>query len=232
MGKQPVDAGHPTSYSRTTSLPSTCAVSAASSATGMSLVPPVAMTTFPMPSGWGSPPTMPTGRPYGSPVPVCCRHRPPPRGHSGDEDAVLTVGAHGVDDAADLLRGLPRTVDHLCRALPHLPVQIDLRVADVLEGAFFSSSMASSTLVFLAWTDSSSFRISEFICAPPDSAERCHNLCGVRSRSSPVFQKQGADRPPAAPVSRYCPPCGRGKSGTQSEEEILPLFPSASAFAA
>ena len=58
-------------------------------------------------------------------------------GHSGDEDAVLTVGAHGVDDAADLLRGLPRAVDHLCRALPHLPVQIDLRVADVLEGGLF-----------------------------------------------------------------------------------------------
>ena len=58
-------------------------------------------------------------------------------GHSGDEDAVLTVGAHGVDDAADLLRGLPRTVDHLCRALPHLPVQIDLGEADILEGGLF-----------------------------------------------------------------------------------------------
>ena len=58
-------------------------------------------------------------------------------GHSGDEDAGLAVGEHGVDDAADLLRGLPRAVDHFRRALAHLPVQVDLGVADVLEGGFF-----------------------------------------------------------------------------------------------
>ena len=49
----------PTSYRRTTSLPRASAVRAASSATGMSLVPPVATTTFPLPSGEGRLPTMP-----------------------------------------------------------------------------------------------------------------------------------------------------------------------------
>lgn len=49
----------PTSYSRSTSLPWTSAVRAASSATGMSLVPPVATTMRPMPSGSGRSPMMP-----------------------------------------------------------------------------------------------------------------------------------------------------------------------------
>ena len=49
----------PTSYRRVTWLPSTSAVRAASSATGMSLVPPVATTMVPLPVGAGISPTMP-----------------------------------------------------------------------------------------------------------------------------------------------------------------------------
>ena len=49
----------PTSYRRFTRLPSASAVTAASSATGMSLVPPVATTTVPSPSGSGGAPMTP-----------------------------------------------------------------------------------------------------------------------------------------------------------------------------
>ena len=49
----------PTSYSLTTSLPYTSAVLAASSATGISLVPPVATTILPLPFFSGISPIIP-----------------------------------------------------------------------------------------------------------------------------------------------------------------------------
>ena len=58
------------------------------------------------------------------------------RREAGDEHRGLAVFGHGVEDAGDLRRGLPRAVDHLRRPLADLPVEIHLGIAQVFKGRF------------------------------------------------------------------------------------------------
>ena len=56
------------------------------------------------------------------------------RGQAGDENGLLARCLHGGDDAGDLLRGLPGSVDHLGNSLAEPAVVVYLGVAQILKG--------------------------------------------------------------------------------------------------
>ena len=56
------------------------------------------------------------------------------RGHTGDQDSLLAVGAEILRDPQDLFRCLAGAVDHLGYALPHGPVQVCLGISEIVVG--------------------------------------------------------------------------------------------------
>ena len=142
VGEQPVQPRHPTSYRRTTSLPRASAVRAASSATGMSLVPPVA-TTFPAAVGERKAAYNADAAHLviGEGGRVYSRRRLDR--HAGDEDGVLPAGAHGVHNAGRSAPGSCRAVD--TSAPRRRPRWLSsLAKPSSSKGSIFSLSRASS----------------------------------------------------------------------------------------
>ena len=57
--------------------------------------------------------------------------------HTGDEDVAAPTLPHSGGNAADLLRGLARPVNDLCRPLADTPVEVHLGVAQIRKGLGF-----------------------------------------------------------------------------------------------